>query len=316
MPDRKKDIMNNNNLMNNNSTGTNGTKTVQIDLNKVFETFYSNYLLDNPNMEGQFWISLLINPETEEILVVKNHPGQNLSELANNMGLLFVASIDANKVLLDDEDVLVAAKDFVNLPKYQKTLKDEALDFIAEAAKEVFIGNCKELNTSNEVNDSQVDVKGDDKLNNSTTPPEVLKEITALLNGIVSEEPHLTKEVLQQSKLFDFVVYSITNFEVGEGLDKIALLNSLAKKDIISSEQFILLTSKLIDLEENSIFSDPEAIELFLNQLSQSYVRQNNFNYVKEETLKEFFNKVSKVVLEQQNGKLILLLGDIMTKSI
>lgn len=312
MPDRKKDIMNNNNLMNNNSTGT---KTVQIDLNKVFKTFYSNYLLDNPSMEGQFWISLLINPETEEILVVKNHSGQNLSEMANNMGLLFVASIDANKVLLDDEDVLVAVEDFVNLPKYQKTLKDEALDFIAEAAKEVFIRNCKELNTSNEVNDSQVDVE-EDKLTNSTTPPEVLKEITALLNGIISEDPHLTKEVLQQSKLFDFVVYSITNFEVGEGLDKIALLNSLAKKDIISSEQFILLTSKLIDLEENSIFSDPEAIELFLNQLSQSYVRQNNFNYVKEETLKEFFNKVSKVVLEQQNGKLILLLGDIMTKSI
>ena len=304
--------MNNNNLMNNNSTGT---KTVQIDLNKVFKTFYSNYLLDNPNMEGQFWISLLINPETEEILVVKNHSGQNLSEMDNNMGLLFVASIDANKVLLDDEDVLVAAEDFVNLPKYQKTLKDEALDFIAEAAKEVFIRNCKELNTSNEVNDSQVDVE-EDKLNNSTTPPDVLKEITALLNGIVSEDPHLTKEVLQQSKLFDFVIYSITNFEVGEGLDKITLLNSLAKKDIISSEQFILLTSKLIDLEENSIFSDPEAIELFLNQLSQSYVRQNNFNYVKEETLKEFFNKVSKVVLEQQNGKLILLLGDIMTKSI
>ena len=312
MPDRKKDIMNNNNLMNNNSTGT---KTVQIDLNKVFKTFYSNYLLDNPSMEGQFWISLLINPETEEILVVKNHSGQNLSEMANNMGLLFVASIEANKVLLDDEDVLVAVEDFVNLPKYQKTLKDEALDFIAEAAKEVFIRNCKELNTSNEVNDSQVDVE-EDKLTNSTTPPEVLKEITALLNGIVSEDPHLTKEVLQQSKLFDFVVYSITNFEVGEGLDKIALLNSLAKKDIISSEQFILLTSKLIDLEENSIFSDPEAIELFLKQLSQSYVRKNNFNYVKEETLKEFFNKVSKVVLEQQNGKLILLLGDIMTKSI
>lgn len=143
-----------------------------------------------------------------------------------------------------------------------------------------------------------------------------MKEITSLLNGIVSEDPHLTKEVLQQSKLFDFVVYSITNFEVGEGLDKITLLNSLAKKDIISSEQFILLASKLIDLEKHSIFSDPEAIELFLNQLSQSYVRQNNFNYVKEETLKEFFNKVSKVVLEQQNGKLILLLGDIMTKSI
>ena len=155
----------NNNPMNKNAAET---KTVQIDLNKVFQTFYSNYLLDNPNMGGQFWISLLINPETEEILVVKNHPGQNLSDMANNMGLVFVGSIHANKVLLNDEDVLMAAKDFVNLPKYHKTLKDEALDFIAEVAKEVFIENCKELNTSNEVNDSQTDIEGDDKLNNST----------------------------------------------------------------------------------------------------------------------------------------------------
>lgn len=107
----------------------------------------------------------------------------------------------------------------------------------------------------------------------------------------------------------------LTFFEVGEGLDKITLLNSLVKKDIISSEQFILLASKLIDLERNSIFSDPEAIELFLNQLSQSYVSQNNFNYVKEETLKEFFNKVSKIVLEQQNGKLIVLLGGILSQT-
>lgn len=137
----------NNNPMNNNATKT---KTVQVDLNKVFKTFYSNYLLDNPNMGSQFWISLLINPETEEILVVKNHPGQNLPEMANKKGLVFVGSIDVNKVLLDDEDVLIAAKDFVNLPKYQKTLKDEALDFIAEAAKELFVSQLEKAESGDE----------------------------------------------------------------------------------------------------------------------------------------------------------------------
>lgn len=310
-------------------------ETKKIEITVAYAKFYEQYLSEDNVLEGiinqktnvKSWF---LKVGTDEIFIVNKESVEDflksmLPNQASN-GLILLQEIDANKVF-EDRNVLAAAIDFINLPAYRKTDRVEAIEFIAEAATELFNGNHKELDTSNEVNDPKAGTKADelnnsqagteeDKLTNSTTPPEVLKEITALLNGIVSDDPHLTKEVLQQSKLFDFVVYSITNFEVGEGLDKIALLNSLAKKDIISSEQFILLTSKLIDLEENSIFSDPEAIELFLNQLSQSYVRKNNFNYVKEETLKEFFNKVSKVVLEQQNGKLILLLGDIMTKSI
>ena len=54
MPDRKKDIMNNNPM--NNATEV---KTVQVDLNKVFKTFYSNYLLDmdNLNTTGEWLIT-------------------------------------------------------------------------------------------------------------------------------------------------------------------------------------------------------------------------------------------------------------------
>ena len=310
MPDRKKDIMNNNPM--NNAT----TKTVKIDLKKIFKSFYSSYLLEEPNLNGDFLVSLLINPKTDEILVVKNNSEEDLLEKATKMQLVFVGSIDVNKILLD-EDVLVAVNDFVNLPKYQKTLKDEALDFIAETAKEIFVSQFEETNSETSTSE-ELEVKDkaeDSKVQNSSTPKEVLKEINALLDGIVSDEPALTKEVLQQSKLFDFVVHEIINFEVGEGLDKVTLFNALAKKDIISSEQFIILTSKLMDLERNSIFSDSEAIELFLNKLSKSYVGQNNFNYVKEETLKEFFNKISKIVLEQQNGKLIVLLGGILSKT-
>ena len=327
MPDRKKDIMN---------PEIKKTETSKIEITVAYAKFYEQYLSEDKVLEEiinkknniKSWF---LKASTDEIFIVDKESIEDflksmLPTQASN-GLILFQEIDVNKIF-EDRNVLTAAIDFIRLPAYRKTDRVEAIEFIAEAAKEVFNGNHKKFYASNEVNDSQIgteacelnnsqaDTEEDDKLNNSTTPQEVLKEINALLNGIVSEDPHLTKEVLQQSKLFDFVVYSITNFEVGEGLDKITLLNSLAKKDIISSEQFILLASKLIDLEENSIFSDPEAIELFLNQLSQSYVRQNNFNYVKEETLKEFFNKVSKVVLEQQNGKLILLLGDIMTKSI
>lgn len=306
--------MNNNPIMNNNAA----TKTVQVNLNKVFKAFYSNYLLDmdNLNTTGEFLISLLINPKTEEILVVKNRQDENLFEKVTEMQLVFVGSIDVNKVLTN-EDVLIAVNDFVNLPKYQKTLKDEALDFIAEAAKELFVSQFEETDSGAE-HFERIEVKDkveERKFHNSSTPKEVLKEINALLDGIVSDEPALTKEVLQQSKLFDFVVHEIINFEVGEGLDKVTLFNALVKKDIISSEQFILLASKLIDLERNSIFSDSEAIELFLNQLSQSYVAKNNFSYIKEETLKEFFNKVSKIILEQKNPKFIVHLGQILSKT-
>ena len=300
----------------------------KIELTLAYAKFYEQYLSEDKVLEGiinqktniKSWF---LKAGTDEIFIVDKESIEDflksmLPTQASN-GLVLLQEVDVNKIF-DDRNVLTAAIDFIRLPAYRKTDRVEAIEFIAEAAKEVFNGSDKDPQiTSNVVNDSQAqsqDEVEESKLhNNLSTPKEVLKEINALLDGIVSDEPALTKEVLQQSKLFDFVVYSITNFEVGEGLDKITLLNSLVKKDIISSEQFILLASKLIDLERNSIFSDPEAIELFLNQLSQSYVSQNNFNYVKEETLKEFFNKVSKIVLEQQNGKLIVLLGVILSQT-
>lgn len=307
----------------------------KIELTLAYAKFYEQYLSEDKVLEGiinqktniKSWF---LKAGTDEIFIVDKESIEDflksmLPTQASN-GLVLLQEVDVNKIF-DDRNVLTAAIDFIRLPAYRKTDRVEAIEFIAEAAKEFFNGNSEELNTSNEVNNSPTQDQDQDQdqdgdgveeikpYNNLSTPKEVLKEINALLDGIVSDEPALTKEVLQQSKLFDFVVYSITNFEVGEGLDKITLLNSLVKKDIISSEQFILLASKLIDLERNSIFSDPEAIELFLNQLSQSYVSQNNFNYVKEETLKEFFNKVSKIVLEQQNGKLIVLLGGILSQT-
>lgn len=290
----------NNNPMNNNA---NKIKTVQVDLNKVFKTFYSNYLLDNPNMGSQFWISLLINPETEEILVVKNHPGQNLSEIANNKGLVFVCSIDVNKVLLDDEDVLIAAKDFVNLPKYQKTLKDEALDFVAEAAKELFVYQLEEKQSSEQID--EIGTLGFPKNGPQTNPAEEF----ALLSNEFYNSDKLSEEVMN-SPLFEIVVTSILNFQIGEGLDKVFLLDKLVKSDVISQDLFLDKVSQFIQLEDNALFSDIDVLKTLIKRLPNLEVIKSGFNKSSKTKVKNFIELLGGLILKFGSEELIFLLNE------
>ena len=298
MPDRKKDIMNNNPM--NNATEV---KTVQVDLNKVFKTFYSNYLLDNPNMGSQFWISLLINPETEEILVVKNHPGQNLSEMANNKGLVFVGSIDVNKVLLDDEDVLIAAKDFVNLPKYQKTLKDEALDFVAEEAKELFVSQFEEKQNAEQID--KVETFGSPKTGPQTNPAE---EFALLSNEFYSSDK-LSEEVMS-SPLFEIVVTSILNFQIGEGLDKVFLLDKLVKSDVISQDLFLDKVSQFIQMEEDALFSDIDVLKTLIKRLPSLEVIKTGFNKSSKTKVKNFIELFGGLIVRSGSEELVFLLNE------
>ena len=299
MPDRKKDIMNNN-PMNNNATET---KTIQVDLNKVFKTFYSNYLLDNPNMGSQFWISLLINPETEEILVVKNHPGQNLPEMANKKGLVFVASIEANKVLLENEDVLIAAKDFVNLPKYQKTLKDEALEFVAEAAKELFVSQLEEKQSSEQID--EIGTLGFPKNGPQTNPAEEF----ALLSNEFYNSDKLSEEVMN-SPLFEIVVTSILNFQIGEGLDKVFLLDKLVKSDVISQDLFLDKVSQFIQLEDNALFSDIDVLKTLIKRLPNLEVIKSGFNKSSKTKVKNFIELLGGLILKFGSEELVFLLNE------
>ena len=290
----------NNNPMNNNA---NKIKTVQVDLNKVFKTFYSNYLLDNPNMGSQFWISLLINPETEEILVVKNHPGQNLPEMANKKGLVFVGSIDVNKVLLDDEDVLIAAKDFVNLPKYQNTLKDEALDFIAEAAKELFVSQLEEKQSAEQID--EIGTLGFPKNGPQTNPAEEF----ALLSNEFYNSDKLSEEVMN-SPLFEIVVTSILNFQIGEGLDKVFLLDKLVKSDVISQDLFLDKVSQFIQLEDNALFSDIDVLKTLIKRLPNLEVIKSGFNKSSKTKVKNFIELLGGLILKFGSEELVFLLNE------
>lgn len=297
MPDRKKDIMNNNPM--NNATEV---KTVQVDLNKVFKTFYSNYLLDNPNMGSQFLISLLINPETEEILVVKNHPGQNLSEMANNKGLVFVGSIDVNKVLLDDEDVLIAAKDFVNLPKYQKTLKDEALEFVAEAAKELFVFQLEEKQSAEQMDEFETFNSQQSSLKNPV-------EEFALLSNEFYNSDKLSEEVMN-SPLFEIVVTSILNFQIGEGLDKVFLLDKLVKSDVISQDLFLDKVSQFIQMEEDALFSDIDVLKTLIKRLPSLEVIKTGFNKSSKTKVKNFIELLGGLIVRLGSEELVFLLNE------
>lgn len=288
----------NNNPMNNAAE----TKTVQIDLNKVFRTFYSNYLLDNPNMGSQFLISLLINPETEEILVVKNHPGQNLSEMANNNGLVFVGSIDVNKVLLDDEDVLIAAKDFVNLPKYQNTLKDEALDFIAEAAKELFVSQLEEKQSAEQMDEVETFNSQQSGLKNPV-------EEFALLSNEFYNSDKLSEEVMN-SPLFEIVVTSILNFKIGEGLDKVFLLDKLVKSDVISQDLFLDKVSQFIQMEEDALFSDIDVLKTLIKRLPSLEVIKNGFNKSSKTKVKNFIELLGGLIVRLGSEELVFLLNE------
>lgn len=289
----------NNNPMNNATE----VKTVQVDLNKVFKTFYSNYLLDNPNMGSQFWISLLINPETEEILVVKNHPGQNLSEMANNKGLVFVGSIDVNKVLLDDEDVLIAAKDFVNLPKYQKTLKDEALDFVAEEAKELFVSQFEEKQNAEQID--KVETFGSPKTGPQTNPAEEF----ALLSNEFYNSDKLSEEVMS-SPLFEIVVTSILNFQIGEGLDKVFLLDKLVKSDVISQDLFLDKVSQFIQMEEDALFSDIDVLKTLIKRLPSLEVIKTGFNKSSKTKVKNFIELFGGLIVRLGSEELVFLLNE------
>ena len=287
----------NNNPMNNATE----VKTVQVDLNKVFKTFYSNYLLDNPNMGSQFLISLLINPETEEILVVKNHPGQNLSEMANNKGLVFVGSIDVNKVLLDDEDVLIAAKDFVNLPKYQKTLKDEALEFVAEAAKELFVFQLEEKQSAEQMDEVETFNSQQSSLKNPV-------EEFALLSNEFYNSDKLSEEVMN-SPLFEIVVTSILNFQIGEGLDKVFLLDKLVKSDVISQDLFLDKVSQFIQMEEDALFSDIDVLKTLIKRLPSLEVIKTGFNKSSKTKVKNFIELLGGLIVRLGSEELVFLLN-------
>ena len=288
----------NNNPMNNATE----VKTVQVDLNKVFKTFYSNYLLDNPNMGSQFLISLLINPETEEILVVKNHPGQNLSEMANNKGLVFVGSIDVNKVLLDDEDVLIAAKDFVNLPKYQKTLKDEALEFVAEAAKELFVFQLEEKQSAEQMDEVETFNSQQSSLKNPV-------EEFALLSNEFYNSDKLSEEVMN-SPLFEIVVTSILNFQIGEGLDKVFLLDKLVKSDVISQDLFLDKVSQFIQMEEDALFSDIDVLKTLIKRLPSLEVIKTGFNKSSKTKVKNFIKLLGGLIVRLGSEELVFLLNE------
>ena len=77
---------------------------------------------------------------TNEIFVVDSDSVDEFLESQGTKKLIFIKEVNVNKVF-EDCNVLAAAVDFINLPGHRKAARSEAIEFIAEAAKEVFHEN-------------------------------------------------------------------------------------------------------------------------------------------------------------------------------
>lgn len=118
----------------------------KIELTLAYAKFYEQYLSEDKVLEGiinqktniKSWF---LKAGTDEIFIVDKESIEDflksmLPTQASN-GLVLLQEVDVNKIF-DDRNVLTAAIDFIRLPAYRKTDRVEAIEFIAEAAKELF----------------------------------------------------------------------------------------------------------------------------------------------------------------------------------
>lgn len=115
----------------------------------AYANFYEQYLSQSNALEAivnrkpnlKTW---LFKAGTNKIFVMDSDSVEDFVEFISptkkSHGLVFLQEVDSNKVF-EDPDVLAAAVDFINLPAHRKAARVEAIEFIAEAAKELFNKN-------------------------------------------------------------------------------------------------------------------------------------------------------------------------------
>jgi hypothetical protein len=119
---------------------------IQNKITEAYCNFYEKYLSQSNALEEivnrkpnlKTW---LFKAGTNKIFVMDSGSVEDFVESINptkkSHGIIFLQEVDSNKVF-EDRNVLAAAVDFINLPAHSKAARAEAIEFIAEAAKELF----------------------------------------------------------------------------------------------------------------------------------------------------------------------------------
>lgn len=111
----------------------------------AYANFYESYLSDSIVFEEvmnqkENFKTWFFKSGTNEIFVVDSDSVDEFLESQGTNKLIFIQEVNVNKVF-EDPDVMAAAVDFYTLPAYCKAFRAEAIEFIAEAAKELFHQN-------------------------------------------------------------------------------------------------------------------------------------------------------------------------------
>lgn len=108
----------------------------------AYANFYESYLSDSIVFEEvmnkkENFKTWFFKSGTNEIFVVDSDSVDEFLESQGTNKLIFIQEVNVNKVF-EDPDVRAAAVDFYTLPAHCKAFWAEAIEFIAEAAKELF----------------------------------------------------------------------------------------------------------------------------------------------------------------------------------
>lgn len=115
----------------------------------AYANFYESYLSDSIVFEEvmkevmnkkENFKTWFFKSGTNEIFVVDSDSVDEFLESQGTNKLIFIQEVNVNKVF-EDPDVRAAAVDFYTLPAHCKAFRAEAIEFIAEAAKELFHKN-------------------------------------------------------------------------------------------------------------------------------------------------------------------------------
>lgn len=181
-------------------------------------------------------------------------------------------------------------------------MKDEALEFVAEAAKELFVFQLEEKQSAEQMNEVETFNSQQSSLKNSV-------EEFALLSNEFYNSDKLSEEVMN-SPLFEIVVTSILNFQIGEGLDKVFLLDKLVKSDVISQDLFLDKVSQFIQMEEDALFSDIDVLKTLIKRFPSLEVIKTGFNKSSKTKVKNFIELLGGLIVRLGSEELVFLLNE------
>lgn len=247
----------------------------------LFVDFYDRLLSNLSSLEELNSISrlyCLYNPETEKVMISEKRSTDN-----SNESNCFVFKIDSELIDLinKNQHCNVAAKDFISMPLYKTSDKQEALTFIAKEGMKVFKSNPLNLNILDE--DSILDKAYDQIIPFSIL--ELEQKVDIVVRWLEQVLPGKSKEFFEGLDSFEEVKSKLLNFEVkpdrifGNVTRPLLVLGKLMQKNLISKTEYLEKVSEFYELKKDLGIFNKHNVDVFFTWILVGPIyKDQNFN--------------------------------------